>query len=152
MASKLVAAADEVEIRVLLDRYFHAMDARDWTSFAGCFAEAAEMVLHYGSSQDALLIGRSTIAKTIQGRIESYDATVHARGNVRVVLDGDRASSSTFAVANILLKGHMLVRGLRYQDELERGSDGWRIAKRLHSSTWQYESPAYTPSIVHQNR
>lgn len=153
MADRLAAAADRSEIGVVIERYFHTMDARDWAGFADCFTEGAVMTLHHGTGSDTPLNGRRAIAETIQGRIDSYDATVHARGNVEIALDGDRARASTHAVAYILLKGAVLVRGLRYVDELERAAAGsWRIARRLHIPLWQYEAPAVTPSIVHRER
>jgi hypothetical protein len=43
--------------------------------------------------------------------------------------------------------GHVMVRGLRYEDRLVRQADGWRIAHRIHRSLWQYDAEAVSPDL-----
>lgn len=149
---RLLAAIDEVEIRALMDRYFHALDTRDWPGFRSCFADDAVAIYHQGSGRESRLTGNKAITDGIQARIDSYTATVHANANVQLEVAGDRARASTHAVANVVLEGHVLVRGLRYVDELERREGRWLIAKRTHIPMWQYEANAVVPSVVHRER
>jgi uncharacterized protein (TIGR02246 family) len=149
---RLLAAIDEVEIRALMDRYFHALDARDWPGFQDCFAEEAVAIYHHGTGGELQLTGNKAITDGIRGRIDSYAATVHANANVQVEIAGDRAKASTHAIANVVLEGQVLVRGLRYVDELERRGGRWLITRRTHIPMWQYEAAAVKPSVVHRER
>ena len=81
-----------------------------------------------------------------------YDATMHFRGNQYVELDGDRAFVETWVIGY-----HMeapgspldhLVLGLRYQDDLVRLGDDWRIIRRETAEQWHtgpFPRPALGP-------
>ena len=69
----------------------------------------------------------------------------HHPTSQQLAVDGDQATADTFAVAYLATADErIVVRGLQYLDELERGADGWRITSRQHIPQWQYEA-ARTP-------
>ena len=150
--ARVANVADELEIRALIHRYFHAIDTRDWISFRDCFAENATALYHKGSYGEIELSGYAAILEAIRGRIDSYTATLHVIGNVQVELDSTAARASSHAIANVVLDGRVYVRGLRYLDELERRGARWVIRRRVHTSIWQYEAIAVTPSVVHSEK
>ena len=63
--------------------------------------------------------------------------------NTLVTIDGDTAHAETQGVAYLASAalGTVVTRGLRYSDDLRRGTDGWRITRRVHRSIWQTEAP-----------
>jgi hypothetical protein len=86
-------------------------------------------------------LGRGTIADALaalDGAMRRYAATVRRIGNQTVALDGDRAHSEADCLAEHVLPdgGHLLV-AVRYRDDLIRGAEGWRIARRAVTTLWQ---------------
>jgi hypothetical protein len=78
--------------------------------------------------------------------------TSHAVASQQITLDGGLAHADTFVVAHLVEgavagPGAILVRGLRYTDDLVRTEEGWRIAHRRHHSLWQYEAKAVSPDL-----
>jgi hypothetical protein len=86
-----------------------------------------------GTISDALDRLRDAMAR--------YDGTMHFVGNQLVEIDGDTASSETYAVAYHRLTESGEVKlftvGVRYLDELTRAGDKWRIRARVVKMEWQ---------------
>jgi hypothetical protein len=63
-------------------------------------------------------------------------------GNSIVDLDGDAAHIETKCIANlsgsIADEPVMIVRGLRYVDDMARTPSGWQVARRDHLCDWMY--------------
>jgi ketosteroid isomerase-like protein len=139
-----VESADRVAVRGVLERYFNALDARDFERLGECFAADASARYDAGGAPQQLS-GRAEIVGRISG-ITSCPASTHSLSSTSVEVRGDTARATTFAVAVLLLGpdqgDRILVRGLRYDDTLQRAGDSWSIAEREHRPLWQYETPS----------
>jgi uncharacterized protein (TIGR02246 family) len=126
---------DEAAIREVLLRYAHAVDRRDLDGVAACFTPNAAYSgsLGEGSIEVALA--------ALRERMRQYAGTMHFLGNQLIRVDGDSASSETYAIAYHQLRAqeerrNMAV-GVRYLDTLVRTADGWRISRREVKLEWQ---------------
>jgi len=133
------ANAERQAVQELLDRYFFAIDSCNPDLIGTCFADNAR----YTSDAGLLdMEGRDAIAGQL-GRGGRFANTAHVRASQEIVIDGLGAAADTFAIAYLVEPeangGAVHVRGLRYTDRLQRGTDGWKIVKRHHSTKWQFD-------------
>ena len=138
-----VATLDE-----LLDRqaivdvavaYCWALDSRDWDGLDTVFTPDAHAEL--GRSVD----GVEAIKARVREALEPLEVSQHLVGNHEVRLDGDRATARCYFHAQHVrdLDGErQLVVAGRYEDELMRTSDGWRISRRDLTVLWIAGDPA----------
>ncbi|MBT2412481.1 nuclear transport factor 2 family protein [Streptomyces sp. ISL-12] len=137
-------AIDRFLVRETLERYLGSLDDKDWDGIAGCFTDDA--MSYYNDEPDALRGG--TGVATWLHRMKAYDATNHALGNARITVDGDRATAHSLVVATLHQGtegvGRVQVRAIDYRDQLIRTADGWRIQKRVHRPTLQYDALSQT--------
>lgn len=145
---ELRALLDERAIGRVLTRYATGIDRRDFAMVAACY--------HPGATDDHGTF-KGTVEEFIpwvQGRLESFDATMHFLGNVAIDLDGDVAHVETYCVAYHRLRGRDVdsIAGLRYVDRFERRSGEWRIADRTIVVEWNrvddIVSPGFGPDYV----
>jgi len=126
---------DRAAIQEVLLRYARGVDRGDLELVASCFTPDAsyEGALASGTIADALDRLRDAMAR--------YDGTMHFVGNQLIEIDGDTASSETYAVAYHRLTESGEVKlftvGVRYLDELTRAGDEWRIRARVVKMEWQ---------------
>lgn len=147
------AIAAKAALRDLIERYFFALDMRDWQAFRSCFADAAAVTFHAGSTGAVELSSAADVTTYIAARIESYTRTIHAVANSQVELTGGAAATGvTHAIAYVVIGERVLVRGIRYTDTFVHDDSGWRIAQRAHAPMWQFEAAAAVPSINHHRR
>ncbi|WP_322050601.1 nuclear transport factor 2 family protein [Paraburkholderia bannensis] len=141
------AASDEqvierMRIREVLENYLGALDDKDWTAIANCFTDDA--VAHYNHEPQALSGGKG-VAEWLH-RMVAYNATIHALGNARITVDGDKAVAHSIVTATLhageIGLGRVQVRTIDYVDHLVKANGEWKIAKRLHKPTMQYDAPS----------
>lgn len=126
---------DRAAIRDVLLRYAHGVDRRDLAAVASCFTPDA-------SYKGSLGEGSIDVAlAALRDRMGQYASTMHLVANQLVEIDGDRATSETYAIAYHQMHGdegrrNMAV-GVRYLDTLVRVADGWRICHREVRLEWQ---------------
>ena len=129
------AVADRLEIVDLTHRYCWALDSKTWDLLDDVFLPDATAEL-----RSAPLIGRDAIRDRIRTAIERLDATQHTVSNHLITVDGDRASSRTYLHSQHVRAGaeggELYVIAGRYEDELVRTPDGWRIAFRRLVTVW----------------
>jgi hypothetical protein len=144
-----VSDADSGSIREVVEQYFYAIDSRRIELLADCFTCPAEISM-LGSPR------RITVPDDVHmvfGGVKRYFATSHFITSHHSTVDGRRAASHTLAIAVVVPTPESLVsvRGLEYRDILERGAAGWRIAERVHTAVWQFDtaqSPVAVPPQV----
>jgi len=142
--------SDEQAIRALSERYFNALDRRDFDALRDCFTAETTAVYLGGEWR---MQGRDAVLEKLEA-ILSFESTIHAPTTMSVWFDGDRVTGEVFAIAYIAFKGdgvpRMMIRGLRYRDRYVQAEDGWRIAHREQDPLWQYEVAAVAPAIPAQ--
>ena len=133
-----------VAVRLRLEAYFSCIDRRDWKGLGECFAANASAVYNSGSAKQ--LAGREAIVQRLRV-VERFAATNHTLSNTHISVVDDGARAITLALAHLVPAegGKVLVRGLRYDDELALDAGTWRIRRRAHQPLWQYEAASVVP-------
>ena len=152
-------SADRAEIQALVIGNLNASDNGDITAKGQFFTADAKMVHHEGqfATADAKIVDDDGPHGAVQGLaalaavtelLQKHFVTTHTFANQRIELSGDRALANTSLVGQSAVRatGQILVRGIRYLDQLVRTQEGWRIHEREHIVLWQYEVTGQAPS------
>ena len=138
----LQALQDKQEITELCYRYGLTLDSRDWTGLAAVFTpDANAFYLDMPPCH-----GYQAIEDTCRAALEPMSATQHLISNVLVRLDGD-ARRIQLLPAGPARQGRtpggdsFIIAG-RYDDQLIRTPDGWRIRERRLALIWTSGNPA----------
>jgi hypothetical protein len=139
---------DQNAIRDVIGQYFYSLDRRDFAALGACFTPDVHAEYFCGKAVHA---GREAVVEALRA-IAQFKFTNHLICNMKIKVDGDRAKADTNAIAYIIVddgggKGRVLVRGIEYLDDLVHGPEGWRISRRLHIPTWQYDVASVPPAI-----
>lgn len=122
------ARADRQDIAELLVRYATAIDTRDWPLLRTCFSE--DVVAEYEGIATWTDIAAMTDFMVAAHREMGH--TLHQLSNIAVDVSGEGATARCYVDAVLMARDGAA--GLRtigfYDDELVRGPDGWRIARR----------------------
>ena len=132
--------ADRQAIVELTHAYCWALDSRDWAGLDQVFLPDATADL-----RSPLLEGRDAIRTRISRAIDPLDATQHAVSNHMIVVDGDRATCRCYLHAQHVRTAaegtpNYIIAG-RYEDEMVRTPDGWRISFRRLVVVWSDGNP-----------
>lgn len=131
---------DREEVVEVLRRYAAAIDARDRETVRGLFTPDA--VLDYRTT-DGPRGSRDEVVDWLLDALAGVTLTQHLLTNHHVELDGDRATATTLMLNPLVLatatddEATVLLFGGRYEDELVRTDDGWRISGRVHVVDWE---------------
>jgi uncharacterized protein (TIGR02246 family) len=136
----------EAAVARVLVTYADALDDRDLDAVAACFTPDAR-ASYSGRELDP---GVDAIVAHLRG-LERFLATTHQVSNVvvDVAADGRHAHARSTAVAWLVAPGDpppLLVRGLRYEDDLVLLDGAWRIDRRVHAVRWMWEGSAQVPT------
>jgi hypothetical protein len=115
---------DRVAVCDLVLRYARGVDRRDVALIASCFTPdcAYDGTLARGTIADMLAALPAAMAR--------YRATMHFMPGHDVTLEGDRGRVVTPTLAHHVSGGMLRTVAVRYHDDVVRGPDGWRIARR----------------------
>lgn len=119
---------DRQDIADVLLRYATGIDRRDWPLFRTVFTDDCE--LDYG--EVGSWKGVDAVTEFMQQAHAMAGHTMHRLTNQVIAVDGDQAESRTYVDALIMVgdnKSGVNAAGF-YDDELVRGDDGWRVARR----------------------
>jgi 3-phenylpropionate/cinnamic acid dioxygenase small subunit len=119
---------DRQDIAEVLLRYATGIDRKDWQLFRTVFTDDCE--LNYG--EVGSWHGVDAITEFMQQAHEFASHTMHRLTNQVITVNGDTAESRTYVDALILVgDGNAGVNAAGfYDDDLVRGDDGWRVARR----------------------
>lgn len=139
----------DLEASTLIDRqaivdvtieYCWTLDEHAWERLALVFTPDAVAVLGRECR------GLGEIEERVREALEPLDSSQHSVTNHQVTIDGDRATCRCYFRAqhlrSELTDGPLLMVGGRYEDELVRAANGWRITKRTLVSMWTDGNPA----------
>lgn len=154
-------AADRWGILDAVNRYFVAIDRRDFSMLHAVFTDDVEAVyegVRVAGGIDALLAfvtGTGDIRLPVD--VVDIQLSMHVLGNHLVVVEGDTARAETYALAHLVDRPggtpRLRTRGLRYQDRLVRTADGWRISAREHLCDWMRDDHlSWAADGVHPGR
>jgi hypothetical protein len=125
---------DREELKMLYQRYAYGIDTKNFDVVRSVFHPDCVVS---GTLEDGTL---EPYLEGIEGALPQWHATMHFMGNQYVEVDGDRGRVETWVVGY-----HMeapdspiqhLVLGLRYQDDVVRVEDGWKIIRRNTVKQW----------------
>lgn len=126
---------DRLAVQDLTVAYCTALDTKDYEALRAVFAPDAHAVLGHTEHH-----GIDSIIERIRTTLEPLDLSQHLIANHVVTIDGDRASCVCELQAQHVREaadgGPNYLVGGRYEDELVRTPDGWRIADRVLTMTW----------------
>ncbi len=127
---------DERNIVAVATAYTWALDQHRWDDLRDVFAPDATATL----GSDELLVGADAIIGRIRKALEFLDDSQHLVGNHEITLDGDAATHRCYLHAQHIRREapggpHYIVAG-RYEDDMARTADGWRITHRNLAVMW----------------
>jgi SnoaL-like domain len=126
---------DRLAIIELTHRYCWALDSKQLELLDTVFMPDARAEL-----RSAPLEGRDAIRNRIHAALAPLDATQHTVTNHMITIDGDTATSRCYLhsqhVRTGVEGGELYVIAGRYEDELVRTPDGWRIVFRNLVGVW----------------
>jgi ketosteroid isomerase-like protein len=143
---RVQAIEDRFAIQDVIIRYATAVDSKDDEMLAACFTDDATASF---AGVPAGPGGAAIVEFLASLRGVVVIGSTHRFGNIVVTLDGDEADVQSSAVV-YGVRGEPLqlrLRGIRYHDRFVRTAQGWRIARRVHSPSWEgaVESVPLTP-------
>ncbi len=135
--SEMNRLLDEREIVSLAVRYCWALDERDWEALASIFITEATAQL----GAPGIRQGREEIVEMCRLALTPLDASHHLVSNHQVSVFQDMAVHRCYLQAQHVRKDvpkgspNYMVAG-RYEDQLVRTAEGWRIKHRDLIVTW----------------
>jgi 3-phenylpropionate/cinnamic acid dioxygenase small subunit len=134
------AGCPESAVRNVIAMTAISQDARDWEAHAACFAPDARY-----SHPKGEIIGVPAIIERSTGALSRLDRSQHLIGTVHVVVDGDRAESTAYFVAQHVREaaegGRLYVIAGTYRDALALMDGEWRITHRRQEYSWRDGNP-----------
>ena len=125
---------DRELIRELPQLYAYGIDTDDWKLVASVFHEDC----HVQGTMTTAPVAEYLVH--LEPGVKQYHATLHFMGNQYVNVEGDRGRVETYAVAYHIEADDSpyqdLVMGVRYQDEVARHGNGWKIVRRNVVKQW----------------
>jgi hypothetical protein len=133
-------AADRQAVVAVTVAYCWALDGREWDRLDQVFTVDAQAEL------GGWFVGIEAIKGRVRTALDPLDVSQHMIGTHEVQIDGDRATSRCYLHAQhvraIAGDQQQLIVAGRYEDELVRTPEGWRIARRVLTPLWTSGNPA----------
>ncbi|MGB3735653.1 MAG: nuclear transport factor 2 family protein [Ilumatobacter sp.] len=135
-SAELQRLLDDRDIVAVATAYTWALDQHRWDGLRDVFTDDATATL----GNPDRLVGIDAIIGRIRAALERLDDSQHLVGNHEVVVSGDTATHRCYLHAQHIRHGanggpHYIVAG-RYEDEMTRTGDGWRITHRNLQVMW----------------
>jgi SnoaL-like domain len=143
---------DETELRTLSDAYAAAVDNRDGDGFASLFLPDGELIapdVRGDLSPVFSRKGRDRLRHVLDG-LDRYRHTFHEVTTTRYEVGDETASGRIWCTAHHVTAdetdqvpppGTDTIWAIRYADDYQRTSEGWRIARRVLHLLWISERP-----------
>jgi 3-phenylpropionate/cinnamic acid dioxygenase small subunit len=128
--------SDHENVLDTIHRYCEAIDAQRRDEWLDCFADDALWEIRSPDGSVARsLRGRAQLQEFFDGRTPPPSQR-HLITNTRVLVDGDRATSTSYFFTTSLDDGASKIGTVgQYADQLVRGADGvWRFTERIAST------------------
>lgn len=144
MNSSSASPDDRWAVLDTVTRYFTAIDRRTFELLRNVFTDDVDAIYEGVTVAGGIdrLLAFVTGASDVRLPVDVVDLQVstHFIGNHVAAIAGHVARTETYALAHLVDRPggvpRMRTRALRYQDELVRTGNGWRIRKREHLCDW----------------
>ena len=138
---------DRAELSELVFRVARAMDSRDWPLLSTCYT--SESIGLFATGEVA---GFEMIKRQYEAFLIPLDVTQHIVTNIECSIMGEKATVRSYFQAQHVRAGaeggeHFMIGG-RYDDQMVRTPDGWRIATRQVSGMWSQGNPRVLGSTL----
>lgn len=133
------ALADRAAIADVLHAYAHRVDTRDWEGLRELFTP--EAVLDYRAATGPRG-GRDEVLGWVAAMLDAAVlVSQHLVGNFRIAVSGDTATAALELFNPMLVpsdgeRPSLFLLSGHYEDLFVRTPEGWRIAERVHTTTW----------------
>ena len=130
--------SDIEAIQQLINRYTDGCNRQDWPQVMACFTEDGAWVV-----QGNEIRGAAAMQSAMAGFLTAFDYFVQLNTPAVITMAGDRATARSTIRECGKFKGRdeaLEVLG-RYDDELVRGPEGWRFARRTFQSFGLHRLP-----------
>lgn len=135
-------------IREVISCYFYGLDSRDFDLLKRCFTSDSKCEYDGGKK---ILIGKEDIAEGLRG-ITQFKYSHHIIGSMMIDIKDNNAKADTYCIVFLNRESEddnrVIIRGLRYIDELIKKEDGWKIIHRIHIPLWQCEMVSTRPELM----
>ena len=134
-------ATDKQAIRDLQNHYSYSIDAGEYNNLDEVFA--VDVIADYGVA--GYNKGVAAVKETCRKALQPLTSVQHLNGNHVARIDGDNATASCYFRVHQHREGtsggeHFEMGG-RYDDQLERREEGWRITRRTLTIIWSDGNP-----------
>ncbi|MGE4652306.1 MAG: nuclear transport factor 2 family protein [Myxococcota bacterium] len=135
---------DREQLKMLYQRYAFGVDSRNFEIVRSVFHPDCRVS---GTLEEGAL---DPYLEGIEEGLQQWEATMHFMGNQYVEIDGDRGHVETWVVGyHMEAEGspidHVIL-GLRYQDDVVRVADDWKIIRRNTVKQW-HTGPFPRPTL-----
>ena len=125
---------DQQNIRDVLSKYCELLDENKLDEVVQLFS--ADCVTDYGPGRGGPGVGPEVLRKRFQNNLTGFLRTHHQLGQIRISLDGDKATSVAYVIADHELRnGKRETVRMQYWDRLVCTNGRWRIAYRETRAT-----------------
>lgn len=135
-------------IREVISRYFYCLDSRDFELLKTCFTSDSKCEYDEGRR---IFIGKEAIIEALRN-ITQFKYSHHIIGSMMIDIKDKYAKTDTYCIAFLNRENsnnnRVIIRGLRYMDELIKTGDGWKINHRIHIPLWQCEMNSSLPEFM----
>jgi hypothetical protein len=145
-------AADRLAVRELFDGYARCADTRDAEGQKALFTEDTRFAVYMdgpGTEASYVLEGREALSPVFED-LNRYEATMHFNGQSTVIVDGDRATGDSYAIAHHVYTEDgtrmIMVAWLRYLDTFAKVDHAWYISERQIILKWSETRPLGPPT------
>lgn len=144
MADELRSLLDKRALDEMVYKCMHAMDTHDWPLYRANIVDDAsfDFTDHGVATDDAgdVMRGADNYLAILSSVIEGFDSTQHSITNMYHEIDGDRASTRCYVLAEHFLNNDRGDRnvacGARYHIEAVRTGEGWKIQHLKFLTFW----------------
>jgi hypothetical protein len=139
---RLEQLEDRIAIRELIDAYTFCADTRNIRGHMALFTEDTNFEVYMDEQNPTptqVVTGRKNLFPVFND-LNQFFSTMHFNGQSTIVLDGDRATGTTYCRAyHLSLEDgahKLMIAGIRYYDTIVKQNGAWLFAKRILKVCW----------------
>ena len=130
---------DLLAIRGLIERYCDAVNRRDGDGIVAVWAETGRWSISDAPGLENV-VGKSAIAAAWAGMLDAFDVAFFICMPGEILIDGDGATTRSYAQEVTQLKGQKVSAGVGYyEDRFIRDGESWLFAERVWHTVCRYQ-------------